>query len=132
MDKLVDLSSLGQTKDKEICKYTITRGERKGQICGAKIISNDAFCSKHRKHKKPKKSTTKPQEPSKPDVLETIEETLVIKKDQQGRYCEPRSGFLFKDEYTVYGKLDSDGKVVALNSKDVIIAELHDWKYTPA
>lgn len=116
------------------CQYIITRGEKKGQQCAVNLTSGDQFCAKH------KKTSNKQKGPKKPaathtqqttDEMETVESVLEITQDFRGRYREPKSGFLFSDETTVYGKATSDGDILPLNKKDLMIVGLHGWSYKP-
>ena len=54
-----------------------------------------------------------------------------VSKDDQGRFREPKGGFIFKDEKTIYGKTDQEGNVVPLERRDLVIVNMHGWVYTP-
>ena len=122
-----NLNTYGRTNK---CPYVIMRGERKGLKCGANISNNGPFCSKHKvKDIKRKKIKTQEKIKQVQEELEIIEKELIISKDKYDRYVEPKSGFVFKDNYTVCGKLDSSNKIIPLDKRDQIITKMHDWVY---
>jgi len=132
---LCNMLNPDQNIGKHYCQYIITRGEKKGQQCTAYLSGDDIFCSKHKKTARNGSKTVRKRvntnNPQPKEELEIVEEELVIKRDERGRYKEPKSGFLFHDENTVYGKADSDGNIHPLNKHDKMIAELHGWVYNP-
>lgn len=117
------------------CQYIITRGEKKGQQCTTHISGDDVYCSKHKKTvgagSKNTRKKQKGNDPLPKEELKIVEEELVISKDERGRYKEPKSGFLFHNETTVYGKADSDGNIHPLDNHDRMIVKLHGWCYNP-
>lgn len=135
IDTLTPEETCEHTNAKNHCKYIITRGVKKGMQCTTKVSGNENYCSKHKKTvnkdtKTKKKNTLKTTTP-KEEELEVVEEELVITKDDKGRYREPKSGFVFKDEITISGKIDSDGFMVPLDKKDLVIVNMHQWNYVP-
>ena len=129
---------------KSCCQYIITRGEKKGQQCTIGVSGGDAFCSKHRKTVNKPKTRKRPgpkADAPVDDSFEIVDETLEIFRDERGRYKEPKSGFLFSDAAAttasgtpptvVYGKADSEGNILPLDKKDLMIVGLHGWEYKP-
>ena len=129
-------NKVATNQSKNCCKYIITRGDKKGQQCTTRVTGTETYCSKHKKTvnkdtKSRKKSTSKQSEKSKVEELEVVDEELVVTKDDQGRYREPKSGFVFKDEKTIYGKTDGEGNVIPLDRRDLVIVNMHKWVYAP-
>lgn len=136
---LLDDTNAASATGKSCCQYIITRGEKKGQQCIIGVSGGDAFCSKHRKTVNKPKTRKRPGPKADAivdDSLEVVDETLEIGRDERGRYKEPKSGFLFTDATTattavVYGKADSEGNILPLDKKDLMIVGLHGWEYKP-
>lgn len=112
----------------DTCKYVISRGEKKGMICGLKNVNSDFLCAKHKKTgiNILSKSAVKKQAPVS-EELSIVTEDLVLYKNSQGLYIEPKSKFVFTTPTMVKGKLNINNEIEPLNNKDILIANIHGW-----
>lgn len=120
-DELLELWSGDKTtsgtvsNSDEGCPYVGLRGEKKGQVCGAKPKDGSTYCSVHKKYEG-KESKTKKSVP----VPKTDSKRVFLKKPSKiaGYLLHETTGFLIKEGEEKVSKKLVKGKAVDLSEED--------------
>lgn len=130
-------SSSVSESEGDSCPYIFTKGQRDGEMCGAKPRKDMNYCSRHKKYEdieqKPKKtlpqskktiSSKTESKKSQPKIM-----SRVLRKNKEiDMLWHPETGFVFKStkERVVVGKIE-DNKVIELMPDD--IDECKKWGF---
>lgn len=115
---------------KKTCAYKLSRGDRKGEICGASCLAGTEFCSKH-SDKKEKKSETLPKPKGAEPAADKAPAKITAAKDASGRFVIKGDRNLViksRNEMLIIGKVVND-KTVPLSDDDIEFCKKNRLRY---